>query len=82
LPARVIDLAPGDMLVLVTDGFYECCNPAGEMLGAARLSDFIRRHQSLDAAEIIRRLHQDLIDFSHGTPQADDITAVIIKRIC
>jgi len=78
--ARVIDLAPGDMLALVTDGFFECHNPAGEMLGAGRLSESIRRHQALESAALIHRLHQEVLEFSHGTPQADDITAVVFKR--
>jgi len=78
--ARVIDVAPGDMLILVTDGFFECCNRTGQSLGAHRLSASIRRQQSLNSAEIISRLHQEVIDFSQGTPQADDITAVVIKR--
>jgi len=78
--ARVIDLAPGDMLALVTDGFFECCNGAGEMLGTRRLSESIHRNQMLDSAELIGRLHREVIDFSQGMPQADDITAVVIKR--
>jgi len=78
--ARVIDLAPGDLLALVTDGFFECFNGAGEILGAARLSESIRHHQTLGSADMISRLHQEVTHFSNGTPQADDITAVIIKR--
>ena len=75
-----IDLAPGDMLALVTDGFFECCNVAGEMLGTRRLSESIHRNQMLDSAELIGQLHREVIDFSQGMPQADDITAVVIKR--
>lgn len=78
--ARVIDLAPGDMLALVTDGFFECCNSVGEMLGLHRLSESIRRHQALNSLELINGLHQEVLDFSQGTPQADDITAVVVKR--
>ena len=37
--ARVITMAPGDALVLVTDGFFECRNPAGELRGIDRLGD-------------------------------------------
>jgi serine phosphatase RsbU (regulator of sigma subunit)/protein-S-isoprenylcysteine O-methyltransferase Ste14 len=78
--ARVIDLSPGDMLVLVTDGFFECANPAGEMLGAVRLSESICGKPLLGSAEMIGGLRQQVIEFSQGTAQADDITAVVIKR--
>jgi serine phosphatase RsbU (regulator of sigma subunit) len=78
--AQRIDLAPGDMLVLVTDGFFECRNNNGEMLGMPRLGDAIKLHQSLPAADLIKQLHEDLLHFSRGAPQADDLTAVVIKR--
>jgi serine phosphatase RsbU (regulator of sigma subunit) len=79
-PARVISFAPGDMLVLVTDGFFECRNPAGELLGAARLGESIGRNPSLGAGNLIQRLHEDVLEFSQGVIQADDLTAVVIKR--
>jgi serine phosphatase RsbU (regulator of sigma subunit) len=80
--AREIALAPGDALVLVTDGFFECSNPAGERLGADRLADAIRRHRALTAGELIQRLYAEVVAFSgDGATQADDLTAVVIKRV-
>jgi phosphoserine phosphatase len=78
--ARIIPMAPGDSLVLVTDGFFECTNTSGEMLGMDRLSDAIGNHHALSAGDLIRRLYDGVLEFSQGRPQADDITAVIIKR--
>jgi serine phosphatase RsbU (regulator of sigma subunit) len=78
--ARVIDLAPGDTLTLVADGFYECSNTAGEMLGSHRLCESILRNHSLDSAALIGRLHNEVVAFSQGAPQADDMTALVIKR--
>jgi serine phosphatase RsbU (regulator of sigma subunit) len=78
--ARVIELSPGDALVLVTDGLFESQNRAGERLGTARLGESIRRHRALRAQEWIRRLHEDVLAFSDGVPQADDMSAVVIKR--
>jgi serine phosphatase RsbU (regulator of sigma subunit)/protein-S-isoprenylcysteine O-methyltransferase Ste14 len=78
--ARVILLSPGDALVLVTDGFFEWANPAGEMVGIGRLGESIRLHHGLAAEQWIGRLHDDVLAFSQGTPQADDLTAVVIKR--
>ncbi len=78
--AREINLAPGDALVLVTDGFFEFANPTGEQFGVQRLGETIRRHQSLPARQVIQRLQDDLSGFSQGVIQADDLTAVVVKR--
>jgi len=80
-PAVEHPLAPGDMLVLLTDGFYEWTNPAEEQFGTARVSDLVRRHQTLPAAELIALLYRAVVEFAAGTPQADDLTAVIVKRL-
>jgi phosphoserine phosphatase len=78
--ARTIDLSPGDALVLITDGFFECKDKSGAQLGIARLGESIRRHQALPADHFIKRLHAEVVEFSQGNPQADDLTAVAIKR--
>jgi serine phosphatase RsbU (regulator of sigma subunit)/protein-S-isoprenylcysteine O-methyltransferase Ste14 len=78
--ARQLQLAPGDALVLVTDGFFECRNQSGQMLGPDRLGNEIKTHHALNATDMIRRLYSDVLTFSQGTAQADDITAVVIQR--
>jgi serine phosphatase RsbU (regulator of sigma subunit)/protein-S-isoprenylcysteine O-methyltransferase Ste14 len=78
--ARTIPMAPGDSLVLVTDGLFECANPTGEMLGMDRLGEAIGSHHALSADKLIRRLCDNVLEFCQGAPQADDITAVVIKR--
>jgi phosphoserine phosphatase len=78
--ARIIPMAPGDSLVLVTDGFFECANIAGDRLGMDRLGEAIATHHALGAGDLIRKLYGGVLEFSQGRPQADDITAVVIKR--
>jgi len=75
-----LELDPGDMLVLATDGFYEWANARGEQFGAERLEKTIRASREKPAMEIISTLYQAVIEFSGGTTQADDLTAVVIKR--
>ena len=75
-----LELNPGDMLVLATDGFYEWANARGEQFGAERLEKTIRESREKPAMEIISTLYQAVIEFSGGTTQADDLTAVVIKR--
>jgi len=75
-----LQLAPGDMLVLLTDGFYEWDRPDGEQFGTERIADAIRRHHALPGAEFIRVVYRAVVEFSAGTRQGDDLTAVIIRR--
>jgi serine phosphatase RsbU (regulator of sigma subunit) len=79
-PPKVLDLHPGDMLVLTTDGFFEWANQNGEEFGMKRMKETIRAARDLHPADIISTLYRSVIDFSGGTKQKDDLTAVIIKR--
>lgn len=73
-------LSAGDMIVLVTDGFYEWQNPETEEFGLERLKDTIRQSRDCSAEEVISRLYAAVRDFSKGTEQNDDLTAVVLKR--
>jgi len=73
-------LAPGDMVVLVTDGFYEWENPDGEEFGLRRLEEVIRESRDARAEEGIARLRSAVEKFCKGAEQKDDLTAVILKR--
>jgi serine phosphatase RsbU (regulator of sigma subunit) len=79
LPIEV-SLAPGDMLVLVTDGFYEWENPEGEDFGLMRLEKVIRESCDYSPEEVIERLRSAVTGFCEGTKQMDDLTAVVLKR--
>jgi serine phosphatase RsbU (regulator of sigma subunit) len=79
-PPQMLVLDSGDMLVLATDGFFEWENPQGEQFGVGRLEATIRAARERPASEIIATLYAAVIAFSNGTPQKDDLTAVIIKR--
>ncbi len=78
-----IAFAPGDMLVLVTDGFFEWSRPGdkGDQFGTKRLIEVIRENDQLPAAEIIQRLYSAVHTFAEGSVQDDDLTAIIVKRL-
>jgi phosphoserine phosphatase len=75
-----VALAPGDAVVLVTDGFYEWADAHGEAFGEERVRDIVRRLHDRPAAEIIAAIYRAVVDFAGGTRQADDLTAVIVRR--
>ncbi len=76
-----INLAPGDMFILVTDGFFEWADTKGEQFGISRMNEVINRFRDKPASRIISELHAAVVAFGAGTPQADDLTAVIVKRL-
>jgi serine phosphatase RsbU (regulator of sigma subunit) len=78
--AQVRQMAPGDMMVLVTDGFYEWENPRGEEFGVGRLETTIRQARDCSAIEVIAKLRAAVESFCQGTEQKDDLTAVVLKR--
>ena len=80
-PPKHLQLDPGDLLLLITDGFFEWANDRGEEFGAQRVENVIRASRDLPASEIIARLYDAVVTFANGTSQKDDLTAVLIKRL-
>lgn len=78
--ALVRKLAPNDMIVLVTDGFYEWENTSGQEFGLHRLESVVLQSHDCSAEELISRLRFSVEDFCGGTEQKDDLTAVVLKR--
>ncbi|HSW46177.1 MAG TPA: GAF domain-containing SpoIIE family protein phosphatase [Phycisphaerae bacterium] len=77
---EAIEFAHGDTFLLLTDGFIEWARPDDEQYGQDRLVRMIQAHSDMCCADLIQSIHQDVLDFSEGTTQADDLTAVVIRR--
>jgi len=75
-----IPMASGDMLVLLTDGFFEWANAQGEQFGLDRLQQTILETKDLSAERIIAELYARVKRFVGDEAQQDDLTAVIVKR--
>jgi phosphoserine phosphatase len=70
---------PGDILIVVTDGFFEWTRQDGEMYGSDRIIDLVRANSHLTSAELIQALYRSVKEFGPGVPQADDLTAVFVR---
>jgi serine phosphatase RsbU (regulator of sigma subunit) len=75
-----LSLKPGDIVLLITDGFLEWENSAGEQFGTERLAAAVRQFSHREPEVIIAELYDSVLNFARGTPQQDDLTAVLIKR--
>jgi len=79
-PTVDVDLEPGDILVLISDGVYEYRDAENEQFGEERVEEIIRAHHSGSMAELSSRLLESVQAFACGAPQEDDITMVLVKR--
>jgi phosphoserine phosphatase RsbU/P len=75
-----IELAPGDSLVLFTDGITEAENAAGEELGTHRFHELAPAVHGRSADEVAEALERVTLDFAEGRPLQDDLTMVVVTR--
>ena len=76
--ADEIELAPGDRLVLYTDGLVEVFNSFEEMLGIQGLQELIRQSATRPLPEMKQAILDGVAAWSHG-PLADDVSLVIVE---
>ncbi len=79
-PAVVVEMQPGDILALLSDGIYEYRDAADEQFGEARVEAILRDHQDQPMAALSARLLDAVRTFARGAPQEDDMTVVLVKR--
>ena len=72
-----VNLAPGDRLLLFSDGIPEAENAAGLQFGEERLLDIVVRNRGLSATHLRRKIMRAVADFAGGALQ-DDATLVVI----
>ncbi len=70
---------PGDRLLIYSDGLVEAENSEGEPFGEERLSDLLRRHSQMGAAELVERLEAALRDWRGRRSLEDDVTLLLIE---
>ncbi|MCZ6726522.1 MAG: PP2C family protein-serine/threonine phosphatase [Acidobacteria bacterium] len=78
----MIRLAPGDCLVLYTDGMVETegeVDGVTEEYGVERLLSKARECSSLSAAETVDAIFRDVEEFASADRPADDRTMVVLK---
>ena len=74
-----IELSPGQMMLMLTDGFEEAVGADEEMLGNDRVLDVVRARRDQPARDIVQALYSTAREFSGNAPQLDDLTAIVIK---
>jgi sigma-B regulation protein RsbU (phosphoserine phosphatase) len=72
-----VTLAPGDRLVLFSDGITEVENTQGDQFGEERLLGIIAANRASDATALRKKILRTVADFSNGAQQ-DDATLLVI----
>ncbi len=76
----LVDLEPGDGVVLYTDGIPEARNIHKNFYGIERLCEVVSQNWLLSAAEIKLAVIDDLREFIGEQKVFDDITLVVLKQ--
>jgi serine phosphatase RsbU (regulator of sigma subunit) len=79
-PATV-DLGPGDQFLIITDGVTEAMDPSGQLFGEARVAELVG-HCDLSETALLHQLMDSVRAFEAGSPQSDDIAAILLEIGC
>jgi len=77
--AESVELTPGSVLAIFTDGITEAVNQADEEFGADRLLEALRETRQGTPEEIYRFVVGRVRDWQGNLPQHDDITLIVAK---
>ncbi len=75
-----IHMAPGDCLLLYTDGVKEATDEHEEEFGIERTKEVFARAASLGAQSAVETLVREVNAFTGGAPRLDDITLIVIEK--
>src|SRR5947207_4304589 len=75
-----VPLERDDCLVLYTDGVTETLNAEGDEFGVDRMRQSVRASATNGAQAIVRKIIEDVRDFTGSIPQNDDITLIAIRK--
>jgi serine phosphatase RsbU (regulator of sigma subunit)/pSer/pThr/pTyr-binding forkhead associated (FHA) protein len=76
---ETLRLAPGDRVVIYSDGVTEAQNQKREFFGKKRLNEILKTHAGESCSAIHDAIQEGVTAFTEGAPQSDDITLVVLE---
>jgi serine phosphatase RsbU (regulator of sigma subunit) len=73
------EVMPGDILLLMTDGFAELFNPKADTIDFSRVKDIFLQNVDKSAENIIQQFVEFGEKWRDGRPQNDDVSFIVIK---
>ncbi len=76
-----VELHPGDLFFVPTDGFQEAHTAENELYGLDRMLEFLHQHRDQPAARVIELLRDEVLEFSGVTDRRvkDDMSALLVR---
>ncbi len=74
-----IPLAPGDMVLFLTDGVLDARSPQGAPFGLSRALELVHARRGDSAQQIVSELYQEVHRFAGERARTDDLTATVVK---
>jgi serine phosphatase RsbU (regulator of sigma subunit) len=81
LEDRRIQMAPGDLLVLYTDGVTEARDRRGRLFGERRLGTAVSATAERSATDVAAAVLETVMTFAGDVPLPDDLTLLVVKRL-
>jgi len=78
---QILKMAPGDVLVLLSDGIYEYESKQGMQFGEDGVARLLKYHHRLPMAELSKQILSATFEHGKGVSQQDDITLVLLRRL-
>jgi phosphoserine phosphatase RsbU/P len=78
---KVLDINPGDLIVVYSDGVTEAKDFHDEEFGEERLINLVTENRNLSANDLLEKIFKEVHAYMGDLPPMDDITLVIIKRL-
>jgi sigma-B regulation protein RsbU (phosphoserine phosphatase) len=76
-----VPVESGQTLVLYTDGATEAAGRGRGEFGRDRLEQTVREGRGLSAKELIKSLHNAILEWTDGRGSSDDVTFVVVKAL-
>jgi serine phosphatase RsbU (regulator of sigma subunit) len=76
-----VQLQPGEVLVIYSDGVTEALNPAGEEFGEERLAAEAISHRTAPLPEFVQAIITAVQTFAAGASQSDDVTVLVARYL-
>ena len=70
--------APGDAILILTDGFTEAADPSGQLFGDDRIATLMQQADPGDPG-LLSTLVRQVRDFEGGLPPSDDMAAILLS---
>ncbi len=77
--SQEITLRKDDVIIMFTDGVSEAMNKVGEEFSDKRLEEIAVRVSNLSSSGILQEIRQEVLSYTSGAVQSDDITLMVIK---